>query len=163
VSLSALVAWNAHELGLDDDGLAEALDGRWDGARSTWVDAGAGAATSGRVRTLEGLLPALVCQPRDALAQLDDPAAFGGPFGPPGGAGLRSPPLLAWTGVAAARVPALASGRADRGCDTAGCDDVGAGRVLGSRRRRRPRRGPAVLGGSRAGDDYRLRVMSPQF
>jgi hypothetical protein len=84
VSLSALVAWNARELGLDDQGIGDALDARWDGELATWVDGGDGATTSGRTRTLDGLLPALVCDQRDVFAQLADPNAFGGPYGPPG-------------------------------------------------------------------------------
>ena len=63
VSLSALVAWNARELKLDDDGISGALAERWDGALATWVDAGAAETTSGRIRTLDGLLPLLVLAP----------------------------------------------------------------------------------------------------
>jgi hypothetical protein len=84
VSLSALVSFNACELGLDDNGVAGALATRWDDELLTWVDAGDGATSSGRIRTLEGLLPALVCSQPDALAQLGDGRAFGGAFGPPG-------------------------------------------------------------------------------
>lgn len=92
---NALVAWNALELAsvTGDDGLAAAgrelaaaLARRWDGDRRTWVDAGASAAGSGRVRTGDALLPALVCDDHAgaALDQLIDPAAFGAPFGPAG-------------------------------------------------------------------------------
>jgi hypothetical protein len=93
VGFSALVAWNAHELATvtGDDGLAsaahelaEAVDGRWDGERRTWVDDGATAIRSGRVRTLDGLLPLLLVDRPEALAELTDPAAYGAPYGPRG-------------------------------------------------------------------------------
>ncbi|MGE3835404.1 MAG: hypothetical protein AB7H43_11520 [Acidimicrobiia bacterium] len=96
-SFSALVAFNARELaGLtgdsrlagDADELAGALDRRWDPALATWVDAGASAAGSGRVRTLDALLGALVspdpAKVGAALDQLVDPAALGGECGPAG-------------------------------------------------------------------------------
>ncbi len=89
---NALVAWNAGELGLraEADELAEALSARWDDALATWVDDGPAAATSGRIRTLDALLPALVVGPSSvaqrsaAHAQLVDETAFGGRFGPTG-------------------------------------------------------------------------------
>lgn len=87
---NALVAWNAAELGLHIEAaeLAEALDQRWDGGRSTWLDDGPSASSSGRIRTLDALLPALVTRSpahrREALAQLADDSAFGGRFGPAG-------------------------------------------------------------------------------
>ncbi len=84
VSLSALVAWNGALLGVDTGDLVDALAARWDAARCTWVDAGAAAATSGRARTLEALLPALVIDEPAALAAVADPSAFGAPFGPRG-------------------------------------------------------------------------------
>jgi hypothetical protein len=84
VSLSALVAWNGRELGVDDpaiDDVVFALAGRWDAATSTYVDAGAAESTSGRVRTLDGLLPTLVDPRPAALAAIDSLLA---PFGPRG-------------------------------------------------------------------------------
>jgi glycogen debranching enzyme len=93
VGFSALVAWNALELGAGiGDGaltaagreLAAAVDGRWDPELSTWVDDGAFAATSGRVRTADSLLPLLVVSRPEAMAQLTRPDAFGAPFGPTG-------------------------------------------------------------------------------
>jgi hypothetical protein len=85
VSLTALVAWNHRELtGETPDALVDALAARWDPSLGTWVDAGAAASTSGRTRTLEGLLPLLVLDQPAALSALTDPAAFGGPFGPSG-------------------------------------------------------------------------------
>ena len=84
VSLSALVAWNGRELGLDTAELVEALAARWDAELCTWIDAGAGETTSGRTRTLEALLPLLVVDRPDALASITDSNAFGGGFGPAG-------------------------------------------------------------------------------
>jgi hypothetical protein len=92
---NALVAFNARELaGLTGDDvlgagaqeLAEALDDRWDPDLRTWVDDGPTAATSGRIRTLDALLPALVtARPvPEVLAPLADPAAHGAPYGPTG-------------------------------------------------------------------------------
>lgn len=93
VALSALVAWNAWELAdvtgdralaRAADELAAAVDDRWDPELLTWVDDGPTASGSGRVRTLEALLPLLVAPRREAFGQLTDPAAFGAPFGPRG-------------------------------------------------------------------------------
>ena len=90
---SALVAWNALELAPLVDGddlvpaaeeLREAVDARWDPDLRTWVDDGLTAAGSGRVRTLDALLPLLVVRRAEALAELVDPEAFGAPFGPAG-------------------------------------------------------------------------------
>lgn len=88
---NALIAFNARELSdltgdaalrAAADELAEAIDDRWDGR--TWVDDGDGAATSGRIDTLDGLLPALLGGPHttDALSAMVDPARFGARFGP---------------------------------------------------------------------------------
>ena len=97
VAFSALIAWNAAELArLTGDGaladraseLAGALSTRWEPELGTWVDDGPTEATSGRVRTLEAMLPALVdpeaAHVQRALDELVDPAAFGAPFGPTG-------------------------------------------------------------------------------
>jgi hypothetical protein len=94
---SALVAFNARELeavapgvGLAAaaDEVVAALDERWDPERATWVDAGSTADGSGRVRSVDGLLPLLVTARPDAagaaIASLVDPAAHGAPFGPTG-------------------------------------------------------------------------------
>jgi hypothetical protein len=90
---SALVAWNALELAplvdgddlvVDAQELRDALDARWDPELVTWVDDGATAGTSGRVRTLDALLPTLVLRRPEALAQLVDPGALGAPYGPAG-------------------------------------------------------------------------------
>jgi hypothetical protein len=84
VSLSALVAWNGAQLGVDTRGLIAALAARWDGTATTWVDGGAGEHSSGRARTLEALLPLLVLDQPAAMAQVTDPDAFGAPYGPRG-------------------------------------------------------------------------------
>lgn len=92
---NALVAFNALELAplVGDRSLAAAadelvgsLDHRWDPDLATWVDDGAGAATSGRVRTLDALLGALVVPARApaVLALACDDAAYGGACGPAG-------------------------------------------------------------------------------
>lgn len=95
VGFNALVAWNAGELAsvtgdralaVSGQALAAAVDARWDADLVTWVDDGPSAATSGRVRTLDSLLPALVCasteRAAEALASALDDGAYGGPFGP---------------------------------------------------------------------------------
>jgi hypothetical protein len=84
VSLSALVAWNGRELGLDTRDVVDALAARWDGDGCTWVDGGDATSSSGRTRTLEALLPLLLLDQPDALAAITDERAFGGSFGPAG-------------------------------------------------------------------------------
>jgi hypothetical protein len=73
---NALVAWNAGRLGIDASDIVDALAAQWDGA--TWVDAGAASETSGRCRTLDGLLPLLLDDRHQAvLADLGWTGAFG--------------------------------------------------------------------------------------
>ena len=93
VGFSALVAWNALELqsitgdawlGRAAAELGEAIDARWDPVGVTWVDDGPTAAGSGRTRTLDALLPALLGARPEALVQLIDPDAFGARCGPCG-------------------------------------------------------------------------------
>jgi hypothetical protein len=90
---NALVAWNARELltvAADDelragaDELADALDTRWDAELLTWLDDGPTARTSGRVRTLDALLPLLLHPRPEAFATLTEPTAFGAECGPRG-------------------------------------------------------------------------------
>ncbi len=90
---TALVAWNATELaGAIGDAdlaqqaqeLAEAVDQRWDPTALTWVDDGPTERGSGRIRTLDAMLPLLVRPRPEALGALVDPGAFGAPFGPRG-------------------------------------------------------------------------------
>jgi hypothetical protein len=85
---NALVAFNARELGLDADDVVEALDDRWDDALGTWIDAGDTATGSGRGRTIDGLLGALVsaddAKVDRAFAAALDPDAHGARFGPTG-------------------------------------------------------------------------------
>ena len=108
---SALVAWNAQELATvtgDADlveaatALTAALDGRWEAALATWVDDGPTAGGSGRVRTLDALLPLLVCPRPAGFATLEDPSAFQAPYGPRG-VDAREPayePARYWRGSA---------------------------------------------------------------
>jgi glycogen debranching enzyme len=97
VGFNALIAFNAYELlsFADDDGLRDAaddlvrcIDQRWDDEHRTWIDAGETEAGSGRVRTLDALLPVLVSNDdaarASALASLVDRDHHGAPFGPCG-------------------------------------------------------------------------------
>lgn len=84
VSLSALVAWNGSQLGIDTFEIVRALASRWDEDLASWVDAGAAAATSGRARTAEALLPLLVLDRPEVVTALSDESAYAGPFGPRG-------------------------------------------------------------------------------
>jgi hypothetical protein len=81
---NALVAFNARELGLLDaaDVLASALGRRWSRERCTWLDGGH---PSGRVRTLDALLPVLVTPEHhdEVLSEVLDDDTFGGACGPP--------------------------------------------------------------------------------
>jgi hypothetical protein len=94
---NALVAFNALELAsitgdrqLASDAMAlvTLLDGQWDAVLGTWVDAGDSEADSGRIRTLDALLPVLVTDRAEALdaafADLIAPDGFGGACGPAG-------------------------------------------------------------------------------
>lgn len=94
---NALVVFNARELAAVTgrsattdraDELADCLAGRWDDSRRTWVDSGASEQGSGRVRTLDGLLPMLVSADPDRIdavaADLADLSAYGGWCGPAG-------------------------------------------------------------------------------
>jgi hypothetical protein len=112
---NALVAFNARELASvtgdaalrsEADALVDGLDRRWDADLRTWVDAGDSEATSGRVRTLDALLPVLVSGRAAAVDaawnDLLDPAAFGGACGP-AGVHRREPTFAArtyWRGPA---------------------------------------------------------------
>jgi len=98
VGFNALVAFNAQELAdvIGDEDLAREaaavvswLDTRWDGASSTWIDdVIVGPSLSAGARTLDALLPVLVCGDRAVMDvvfdQIRDPAAFGGGCGPAG-------------------------------------------------------------------------------
>jgi len=87
------VAWNALELAtVTHDGdlvtaareLVDAVDDRWDAHLVTWIDDGPTAAGSGRIRTLDALLPALLCPRPEVFAEVLDPGAFGAVCGPRG-------------------------------------------------------------------------------
>ena len=93
VGFSALVAWNALEVAsvTGDEALvtsarelADAIDARWDPDLLTWVDDGPTAVGSGRIRTLDALLPSLVHPRAEVFTALTDPAAYGAPCGPRG-------------------------------------------------------------------------------
>ena len=111
VGFSALLAWNARELagatgdavlGQDAQALAAAIDARWDPTLVTWVDDGPTAAGSGRIRTLDSLLPILLHDRPEARRQLTAPEAFGAPCGPRG-VHLAEPtyePTTYWRGPA---------------------------------------------------------------
>ncbi|CAN5573822.1 hypothetical protein BH20ACT2_BH20ACT2_10800 [soil metagenome] len=136
---NALAAFNALELGalVGDQSLVSAavelsgsLDRRWDPDLATWVDDGAGSATSGRVRTLDALLGALVLPERApaVLALALDGTAYGGVCGP-AGVHRDEPafrPRAYWRGVAWPQltyllwVAACRSGSFDAARDLAG-------------------------------------------
>lgn len=127
---NGLVAFNARELaevtgderlGADAEELAEALDARWDADRHTWVDSGPSADGSGRIRTLDALLPALVSS-RPLPAALWSPAGHGTAFGP-SGVHVGEPsydPGTYWRGSAWPQLTYLLAVAADRGGDAAG-------------------------------------------
>jgi len=71
-------------LGIDTSEIVRALASRWDEDLASWVDAGAAAATSGRSRTAEALLPLLVVDRPEVVTALSDESAYAGPFGPRG-------------------------------------------------------------------------------
>jgi hypothetical protein len=93
---NALVVFNALELAtLTGTGrlrdLATELAGllleQWEPEVRTWVDAGPSLGSSGRVRTLDALLPVLVAPAETAqtvLAAVVDENEYGGPYGPAG-------------------------------------------------------------------------------
>lgn len=139
---NALVAFNALELASvsNDDRLIDKaiqligeLDGRWDEECGTWVDAGDSASTSGRVRTLDALLPVLVSSHQEAItrvfAALRDDSAFGGVTGP-SGVHRHEPtfePRTYWRGPAWPQLTYLfwvAARRHDRGQDATALADM---------------------------------------
>jgi hypothetical protein len=95
---SALVAFNAHELGeatsnqgllAKASALAKAIDGHWVDARRTWSDVClAGPRSTSTVRTLDALFGVLVSQSQlhldRAFAEIFDRRAFWRPYGPSG-------------------------------------------------------------------------------
>ncbi len=94
---NALVAFNAFELATITrdsaleaaaSSIVESLATRWDRPSSTWIDSGDAEGDSGRVRTLDALLPVLVERDptvRDRVfAELLDDDAHGGECGPAG-------------------------------------------------------------------------------
>ena len=95
---NALVAFNAGQLAraigderlaADAAGLVEWVAARWEPDLATWTDdVVVGPSVTGGVRTLDALLPVLVCDDSAAVdaafAEIRDPQAFGGPYGPSG-------------------------------------------------------------------------------
>ena len=94
---NALIAFNAYELltivaddqmRRDADDLVDCLDARWDPDHASWIDAGATEHGSGRVRTLDALLPLLVTRDESARSityrHLCDVSHYGAEFGPCG-------------------------------------------------------------------------------
>ncbi len=130
----------------------------------TWVDDGPTAAGSGRVRTIDALLPLLLAdhlpadQARQARALLTNPAAYGAPFGPTGV--HRAEPTFApstyWRGSSWPQLTYLLALAMSRSDDSEGAASlarvaarrsalVGLGRALGPGLGRRTRRGTAVV------------------
>ena len=94
---NALVAFNAFELATvtGDSALIEkanavvnVLATRWDHDLGTWIDAGDSETDSGRVRSLDALLPLLVTSDSSVIervfSDLTDASSFGGQCGPAG-------------------------------------------------------------------------------
>lgn len=143
VGFNALVAWNATELAsVTGDAalleraqsLAEAIDARWDPALATWVDEGPTAAGSGRVRTLDALLPLLLHPRPEALAQLTDPRAFGAAYGPTGAhrAEPSFEPSRYWRGSTWPQLTYVLSLAATRGRDRATAGSLVRSMVAGA-------------------------------
>jgi hypothetical protein len=94
---NALIAFNAYELAAlaandeirrEADELVGYLDDRWDDDVGSWLDAGVTEDGSGRVRTLDAMLPLLVTRNEIARVRahrsLCDPSEYGAVFGPCG-------------------------------------------------------------------------------
>jgi len=94
---NALVAFNAFELATvtgdsalieKANALADVLATRWDHVLGTWIDAGDSETDSGRVRSLDALLPLLVASDSSVIervfSELRNNASFGGQCGPTG-------------------------------------------------------------------------------
>ena len=94
---NALVAFNAFELAsvtgdaeliTRAETLVTTLMTRWNGELATWIDAGDSESDSGRVRSLDALLPVLVSPDQSVnervFSQLCESTAFGGLCGPAG-------------------------------------------------------------------------------
>ena len=155
-----------------DDDLAAACRGSWPrrstraGTPSvvTWVDDGPTAAGSGRIRTLDALLPSLLHPRAEVFGALVDPAAYGAPCGPRG-VHADEPtyePATYWRGPAWPQLTYLLwLAATSSGSDAAGSALVRSMRggrgalrvrgVLGGRHRRAARRGAPDLVDARAG------------
>jgi hypothetical protein len=146
---NALVAFNARELvtvtgdarlAREADELAERLAARWDEELGTWVDGGAFASGSGRVRTIDALLPTLVVpdgpEVDRAFAAMLDPDAYGGPCGPDGVHHDESvyAPGSYWRGPAWPQLSYLVWRAAERRGMTTTAAALGEALVAGARR-----------------------------
>lgn len=146
-SFNALVAFNALELAsiTGDAGLRRAGDeitdrlvARWSASTGTWIDGGPASDSSGSVRVLDALLPALVCHDHaaDAVRAALDPGQFGGAAGP---AGVhREEPSFAptryWRGPAWPQLTYLLWVAAVRCSQRRQADALARALVLGARR-----------------------------
>ena len=94
---NALVAFNAFELATvtgdsaligKANAVADVLATRWDHSLETWIDAGDSEGDSGRVRSLDALLPLLVASDSSVIervfSELRNNSLFGGQCGPAG-------------------------------------------------------------------------------
>lgn len=147
VGFCALVAFNALELdaavgstGLVEPAkeLVEAISGRWSDELTTWVDGGALADSSGRVRTTDAYFALLVddkpLRAEAAAAQLIDPLAYGGDCGPAGCHRDESTfdPVTYWRGPAWPQMSYLLWVALRRMANLAAASVVGAGLRSGS-------------------------------
>lgn len=148
-SFNALLAFSARELAVvapdavdrrEVDALVAALDARWDAELGTWVDAGDAAETSGRIRTLDALLPCLVVEDvgrwEAVRSQLLDPDQFDAPAGPAGvhQAEPEFAPTLYWRGPAWPQLTYLLTVAAQRHGDEAMVEHLQARAWEGARR-----------------------------
>ena len=94
---NGLVAFNAFELATvtgdrtlieKANAVSNVLATRWDDALGTWIDAGDSETDSGRIRSLDALLPLLVASDSSVIervfSELTDNSSFGGQCGPAG-------------------------------------------------------------------------------
>ena len=143
VGFGALVAWNALELATvtgdaalrtSAEALRVAVDARWDDDLCTWIDDGPTAPGSGRIRTLDGLLPVLIAPRPEVFAQLTDPVAFGAPCGPRG-VHLEEPtfdPRRYWRGPAWPQLTYLLWVAASKAGETVVCSSLVRSMVAGA-------------------------------
>ena len=122
------------------DELVELLDRRWEHDLSSWVDAGQTEGGSGRVRTLDALLPLLVTRDETARTRahrsLFDPSEYGAAFGPCGvhrGEAVFSPDMY-WRGPTWPQLNYLFWLAAQRSGDVAAAQQIARLTVAGALR-----------------------------